>query len=775
MPTLRIDAPNTFIKWHKLTALFFVVLMTSFAWLLANATAGTINCPISTANFVTTININLDDETCVDNSNGAISQISIKNISHLNQIEITTYKNNSTPGAGVSNLKINDDSFTPDGSGKIVAPFGQCAQGGPGCDLNVSGEFGTTGTFSFNLSVPGGFTGDVTLSPITTGSISTPDTISITSGSGQDTAISSSFGNPLIVTVSDSGSNPVSGETVTFTSPSGVAGLSLTTQTATTNASGQASLSATANAVAGGPYTVSASVTGVVASADFSLTNNAGEADAISVVSGSGQSAELGKPFGSQLVVVVKDQNSNVTPDVSVVFEAPASGGSVVFASSGTNTETVLTDADGLATSSAMTANLISSEFLGENTFSDYSVTARVNGITAASFSLTNTRSSEADIARTRQVIATFTANRADRIIAEQPNMVTRLQSGSFGNQKGINNLFYDVSENSQSASFQFSLAAFQNRAHKKQDEAANEAVQRIANSFSLLGFAEQGQSAGGANEQSIFEAVANSGAQTQAEVSGFDFWAQGTYARVNNNDYISDNGLFFAGLDYRYKNIALFGLMAQLDISEEENSSAGTSARGVGWMVGPYSVVRLHQNLFFDARATYGTSSNDVNALGIFEDYFDTVRFLLQAGLTGDFSLGVTTINPFARLTYYYEQQEDYTDSLRNLIPSQDFDLGRLEFGPRVSFDYTTEDGMMFSPFFSLSGICDFKKLQNNIPTDAVLASSDEDIRARIEAGTKVLIPYRGISLESEGFYDGIGASDYEAYGARVNMRIPF
>ncbi len=105
-------------------------------------------------------------------------------------------------------------------------------------------------------------------------------------------------------------------------------------------------------------------------------------------------------------------------------------------------------------------------------------------------------------------------------------------------------------------------------------------------------------------------------------------------------------------------------------------------------WMAGPYAVLRVHQNFYLDGLATYGQSYNTVNALGLFEDDFRTQRFLLQGGLTGDFKLSETTrVSPFARITYYYEEQESYTDTLGRLIPSQDFDLGRLEFGPKVSW----------------------------------------------------------------------------------------
>jgi outer membrane autotransporter protein len=215
---------------------------------------------------------------------------------------------------------------------------------------------------------------------------------------------------------------------------------------------------------------------------------------------------------------------------------------------------------------------------------------------------------------------------------------------------------------------------------------------------------------------------------------------------------------------------------MGQLDITDEDNGAAGTSASGTGWMVGPYVVVRLDQNLYLDVAATYGRSSNTVNALGLFEDDFDTERFLLQGGLTGDFKLNArSTISPFARLTYYYEKQESYTDTLGRVIPSQDFELGRFEFGPKISWEMYLQEGTQFSPYVSFSGIYDFNKLQGATPTDATLASSQSDLRGRLEAGATFLVPDRGIKVAVEGFYDGIGTSDFESYGASLSVLIPF
>ncbi|HZU25955.1 MAG TPA: hypothetical protein VFA04_10555 [Bryobacteraceae bacterium] len=88
--------------------------------------------------------------------------------------------------------------------------------------------------------------------------------------------VNTQFSAPLVVKVTDSNNNPVSGATVTFTPP--VSGASATlTSPAPTDANGETGVTATANGTAGGPYTVTASVAGGSTSATFSLTNTLSE------------------------------------------------------------------------------------------------------------------------------------------------------------------------------------------------------------------------------------------------------------------------------------------------------------------------------------------------------------------------------------------------------------------------------------------------------------------------------------------------------------------
>lgn len=106
----------------------------------------------------------------------------------------------------------------------------------------------------------------------------------------------------------------------------------------------------------------------------------------IAATSGSGQSQTVGMAFANTLSATVTT-GGTPTSGVSVTFTAPASGASGTFADGGTPaaTDTEMTNASGVATSTVFTAN---------NTAGAYNITATVTGATTpASFSMTNTSS----------------------------------------------------------------------------------------------------------------------------------------------------------------------------------------------------------------------------------------------------------------------------------------------------------------------------------------------------------------------------------------------
>ena len=109
-------------------------------------------------------------------------------------------------------------------------------------------------------------------------------TLALSSGNNQSTVVGTAFTNPLVVTVTSTGGDPVdNGSIVTFTGPSSGAGISPSPVASTIGAvtAGKAQLIATANSTVGGPYTVAATAAGASPTINFSLTNIAGVAPAV--------------------------------------------------------------------------------------------------------------------------------------------------------------------------------------------------------------------------------------------------------------------------------------------------------------------------------------------------------------------------------------------------------------------------------------------------------------------------------------------------------------
>jgi len=116
-----------------------------------------------------------------------------------------------------------------------------------------------------------------------------------------------------------------------------------------------------------------------------------GPAASISVTAGGNQTAPVTTTFGTPLQATVLDAVGDAVPNVNVTFTAPSSGPFGMFGA--TNSVTVMTNTQGVATAPAFTAGPVAG---------GYSVTASVTGVgVPAAFSLTNTAGAAASITAT--------------------------------------------------------------------------------------------------------------------------------------------------------------------------------------------------------------------------------------------------------------------------------------------------------------------------------------------------------------------------------------
>ena len=262
---------------------------------------------------------------------------------------------------------------------------------------------GQTGSYTATASVAGVATA---ASFSLTNLAGTPASVTATAGTPQSATVNAAFGTALQAVVKDGGNNLLSGVSVTFTAPGSGARATFggsANATAITNSSGIATAPAlTANGQAGS-YTVTASVAGVATAASFSLTNLAGAPASVTATAGTPQSATVNTAFGTALQAVVKDGGNNLLSGVTVTFTAPGAGASASF--SGSASVTAITNASGIATAPALTANAQAGS---------YTVTASVAGVaTAASFSLTNLAGAPASVTATAGTSQSATVNTA--------------------------------------------------------------------------------------------------------------------------------------------------------------------------------------------------------------------------------------------------------------------------------------------------------------------------------------------------------------------------
>ena len=104
-------------------------------------------------------------------------------------------------------------------------------------------------------------------------SAGTATSLTVSGGGTQSAAVSTSFGTPLQVLLTDAQGNPVPGAQVPFTPPASGASAAIAGSPATTDAAGHAQVTATANATTGS-YNVTASF-GTLPAVHFALTNTA--------------------------------------------------------------------------------------------------------------------------------------------------------------------------------------------------------------------------------------------------------------------------------------------------------------------------------------------------------------------------------------------------------------------------------------------------------------------------------------------------------------------
>lgn len=265
-----------------------------------------------------------------------------------------------------------------------------------------------------------------------------------------------------------------------------------------------------------------------------------------------------------------------------------------------------------------------------------------------------------------------------------------------------------------------------------------------------------------------------------QSMRQGWDVWAEGHISKYNDGlggyDRDGDFRILYVGADYPLAPGVLIGALVQVDDTREDVANVGLTGEveGTGWMAGPYIGIKLADNLFFDARAAYGTSDNDIwlddAAAGFRTGSFETDRWLASATLTGNQYFGNFRISPQFGLAYGNEWYDDYFNSIGQLVPGRDISIGRLNATLEAGYRFDLPDGTMIEPHVSISGLVNFSGDDLIIGGQVV---DTNDSRAKVEGGVLVRTP-SGYAIRAAGSYDGIGEKDLEAYSGSLWINVP-
>ena len=242
-----------------------------------------------------------------------------------------------------------------------------------------------------------------------------------------------------------------------------------------------------------------------------------------------------------------------------------------------------------------------------------------------------------------------------------------------------------------------------------------------------------------------------------------YDIWIEGITSKFNVQNTEGDYNILYAGVDVLAGENTLFGIVGQYDVFDSDRSDDTFLSSGKGFMVGPYTTVKLSESLYFDGRLGLGQSDNEVSPLGTYRDKFDTNRYLATGSITGDYQFknGIS-IQPTLGVRHITEQQKEYVDSLGVIIPGQTIDLSTINLAPRISKEFRVNKDLIVSTFMTAEGIYSFGKAQKFV--------SNDNIRGRLEGGLSFNTS-NGLIYNLSAFSDGIGASGFSSEGLRFSI----
>jgi hypothetical protein len=340
----------------------------------------------------------------------------------------------------------------------------------------------------------------------------------------------------------------------------------------------------------------------------------------------------------------------------------------------------------------------------------------------------------------TQSAIRSFMAARADQILTNSPDVSRRLRGDR--SSATPNNFSAEAQGGRVQASLSTSLSAIRNSVKNSQPRMPGETVTDPSNGTGW---------------------------------SSLDVWFQARYSSVEDNraglEAESSFGLYHLGADMLVSENLLVGGIIQFDEAETVTGDWRSRVEGSGWMVGPYMVAKLDENVFLDVRGAWGQSDNTVNPIGLYTDEFETDRWMVEANLVGDMHDGNWRVSPGVGVAYFSEEQAGYTDSLGITIPGQEITIGRVNAGPEVAYRFETPEGGFWEPYVSVDAIWDYDDA--DVFNAAGSLQGLDSFRADARVGFNAEFANGG-RISAEVAVHGLGEGDFEASSGMLRVRLP-
>ena len=250
--------------------------------------------------------------------------------------------------------------------------------------------------------------------------------------------------------------------------------------------------------------------------------------------------------------------------------------------------------------------------------------------------------------------------------------------------------------------------------------------------------------------------------------------WATGTFNNVNSEQDVAVEGTVinvWTGTDYLIDQNILVGVLVGYENSNlEVNELEQNSVEGQGYAGGIYMGAQVLPGVIMDVSFAWMSISYDTEVfdtrlqaqddepIGNVSASFDARRLMFAGNLTGTWHWNSLRISPQLGVMWANEAQDAYQDSNNITVDKQDFNFGRIVFGPELGIRMNMTANSWIEPFGAATGQYDF---MTDIPQATILREESGTDTEQTEQEVRALDPDGQLELQARGgLMGGIGRS---------------